>query len=422
MTKKITIIDNVRLGKLVHGGQCLAEAPNGKKLFVWGGLPGELASVKVTKKKSSYMEGIITEIHEASANRIDPVEPLSYLSTSPWQIMNYESENEAKQNILAEAFEREAIVVLKWSEFIAIDQQYNYRNKNEFGFWGAEDGLHLAHYVRGTSGKQMVIGSSLALDAINKAAQDVRDELSRLDVWGGKLKTVLIRSSQSGDAVAALFIKEDLASCSDFTLPASLKGIDIYYSDPKSPASVPTSKLYSLGDVNLTDTINGKKISYDVLSFFQVNIPMFEKALTVIVDQLNREPSVDFYSGVGAIGIAAGSDVLIESDHANVAMAQKNIKGTDTKVVHASSETALEHISADKVLIVDPPRAGLHKDVIQKINEVKPPKVLYLSCNPSTQARDVKLLEEQYRVVYAQGFNFFPHTPHIESLIVLELR
>jgi 23S rRNA (uracil1939-C5)-methyltransferase len=422
MTKKITIIDNVRLGKLVHGGQCLAEAPNGKKLFVWGGLPGELASVKVTKKKSSYMEGIITEIHEASANRIDPVEPLSYLSTSPWQIMNYESENEAKQDILAEAFEREAVVVLKWSEFIAIDQQYNYRNKNEFGFWGAEDGLHLAHYVRGTSGKQMVIGSSLALDAINKAAQDVRDELSRLDVWGGKLKTVLIRSSQSGDAVAALFIKEDLASCSDFTLPASLKGIDIYYSDPKSPASVPTSKLYSLGDVNLTDTINGKKISYDVLSFFQVNIPMFEKALTVIVDQLNREPSVDFYSGVGAIGIAAGSDVLIESDHANVAMARKNIKGTDTKVVHASSETALEHIAADKVLIVDPPRAGLHKDVIQKINDIKPPKVLYLSCNPSTQARDVKLLEEQYRVVHAQGFNFFPHTPHIESLIVLELK
>jgi 23S rRNA (uracil1939-C5)-methyltransferase len=422
MTKKITIIDNIRLGKLVHGGQCLAEAPNGKKLFVWGGLPGELASVKVTKKKSSYMEGIITEIHEASANRIDPVEPLSYLSTSPWQIMNYESENEAKQDILAEAFEREAVVVLKWSEFIAIDQQYNYRNKNEFGFWGAEDGLHLAHYVRGTSGKQMVIGSSLALDAINKAAQDVRDELSRLDVWGGKLKTVLIRSSQSGDAVAALFIKEDLASCSDFTLPASLKGIDIYYSDPKSPASVPTSKLYSLGDVNLTDTINGKKISYDVLSFFQVNIPMFEKALTVIVDQLNREPSVDFYSGVGAIGIAAGSDVLIESDHANVAMARKNIKGTDTKVVHASSETALEHIAADKVLIVDPPRAGLHKDVIQKINDIKPPKVLYLSCNPSTQARDVKLLEEQYRVVHAQGFNFFPHTPHIESLIVLELK
>jgi 23S rRNA (uracil1939-C5)-methyltransferase len=419
--KKQVILENVRLGKLVHGGQCLAEAPSGKKLFVWGGLPGELVSLRVTKKKSSYMEGIVTEVHEASADRLEPIEPLSYLSTSPWQIMTFEVENKAKQAILSESFEREGLKDLQWADFSASEQQLGYRNKNEFGFWGSDDGLHLAHYVRGTSGKQMVVGSALAAEAINVAARAVRDELNRLDIWGGKLKTVLIRASKGGEAVAALFVKEEL-DMGDFKLPEGLKGIDIYYSNPLSPASIPTKKLYSLGDIKLSDSISGKNIIYDVMSFFQVNIPAFEQALTVISKQIGGKPSIDFYSGVGAIGIAVGSDTLVESDDANIVMARQNVKGTDTKVIHASSETALEYVTADKILIVDPPRAGLHKDVIEKINDIKPPKVIYLSCNPSTQARDIKLLQENYNVIHARGFNFFPRTPHIESLLILELK
>ena len=91
-------------------------------------------------------------------------------------------------------------------------------------------------------------------------------------------------------------------------------------------------------------------------------------------------------------------------------------------VVHASSETALEYIKTDKTIIVDPPRAGLHKAVVERILEVQPSKVIYLSCNPVTQARDVNMLTSRYSVTEARGYNFFPRTPHIESLIVLELK
>lgn len=422
MSRKETIIENVRLGKLVHGGQCLAESENGKKIFVWGGLPGELVDVRVTKKKSSYVEAIVMKVLETSNDRIEPVEPKSYLSTSPWQIMTFEAENKAKQNILAEAFEREGITTIKWDDFYAGEQEYGYRNKNEFGFWGSEDGLHLAHYVRGTSGKQMVTESRLASEPINKAARDVRDELSRLEIWGGKLKTVLIRASQNGEAVAALFMKEEL-DMSDFNLPASLKGIDFYYSNPHSPASVPTKKLYSIGDITLNDTIGGKHITYDVLSFFQVNIPIFEQALAEIKKHTSTDSRVvDMYSGVGTIGLAVGADVLIESDAANIAMAKENIQGTVAKLVHATAETALDTIAPEDTVIVDPPRAGLHKDVVEQMLSIQPTKIMYLSCNPSTQARDVKFLLEKYDITYAQGYNFFPRTPHIESLIVLERR
>lgn len=419
--KNPTVRENIRLGKLVHGGQAIAEVPSGKKIFVWGGLPGELVNVIVTKKKGSYFEGVVTEVIEPSNDRISPEEPKSYLSTSPWQIINYAAELKHKDAILREAFDREKVSIPEWSEFETVGEITGYRNKMEFGFWGDEEGLQLAHYVRGTHGKQKVDGSVLTSDAINDAAQSVLQELRRLDVWGGDLKTVVLRSSTDKKAVAALFMKKEL-DMGEFKLPDNLKGIDFYFSNPDSPASVPTKKLYSLGDIKLTDTVMGKDIMYDVMSFFQVNLPVFEKTLETIESTILDGPIVDFYSGVGTIGIVLGAELLVESDEPNIAMARLNAKGTDTKVVHATSETALDYIAEDKILIVDPPRAGLHMKVIDRIAEVRPPQIIYLSCNPSTQARDIRLLSEFYDVIHAQGFNFFPRTPHIESLFVLKLK
>lgn len=438
MIKKEIILENVRLGKFVHGGQCIAYverpdahgAPAKKALFVWGGLPNELVDVRITKKKSSHLEGIVTEVHEASSDRIDALEPLSYLSTSPWQIVSWSAENVAKQAILEESFQREGLEDIAFMPFVYAESEaaaLQYRNKMEFGFWGDEGGLNLAHYVRGSHGKQVVSGSVLAKEEINQAAQALLVEIRKFVVWGGDLKTLLIRRSEDGSVVASLFVKKRDISFDDFQLPENVSGIVIYYSDPKSPASVPTKKVYSLGDIRLTDTLLGKNIMYDVLSFFQVNIAMFQQVLTLIEGEINRSRAehdtisvVDMYSGVGTIGLTVGAGVLVESDASNVKMAKKNTDGRAVEVVHATSESALTYIDANQVLIVDPPRVGLHHTVIDRILEVLPVKVVYMSCNPSTQARDVSLLKEAYKVTFAQGYNFFPRTPHIESLLVLE--
>jgi 23S rRNA (uracil1939-C5)-methyltransferase len=415
------IIKSIMLEKLVHGGQSIAMLTNGKKLFAWGGLPGENVSVRALKQKSTYVEGIVDEVIKASKDRIEPKEPLVFLSTSPWQIMSIDAENKAKQSILEETFSREGLENVEFSAFIVGEDAYGYRNKMEFGFWGDENGLHLANYVRGTHSKAIVDGSALANESINIAARDIRDELNRLEIWGGKLKTVVIRTSLDGSVVAALFAKEDI-NLSKFKLPRSLKGLDVYYSNPKSPASVASKKIYSFGDITLTDSVNGINIMYDVMSFFQVNLPVFELALQEIQKQLKGNNIVDMYSGVGTIGIVVGANKLVESDENNIKMAVDNVKGRKIDVVHGSSETAIEEITSETTIILDPPRAGLHKKVIEKITEFRPPQIIYLSCNPITQARDVKLLEENYKITFAQGFNFFPRTPHIESLIVLELK
>ncbi|MCA9328614.1 class I SAM-dependent RNA methyltransferase [Candidatus Saccharibacteria bacterium] len=438
-------LDNITLVKLVHGGQCIADSPDGKKVFVWGGLPGEVVNIRVTKKKSSYLEGIVTEVLEPSNDRIVPVEPEVYLSSSPWQIMTFEAENKVKQAILEETFEREGFRDVDWASFIAKGKEqpeeaihslpgamrktvgcphegYRYRNKVELGFWGDEDGLHYASYVRGTHGKQIITRNALASDAINYVLDDFLTGLSKFveknGFRAGDFKTAIFRSNQAGEVVAALFTKLE-ADFSDFMKPDSLKGLVIYHSNPKSPASVPTRQLYIKGDIKLNDEVLGKNIMYDVLSFFQVNLPVFEQAALVIKEAVSGEPCVDFYSGVGTIGIPVGADVLVDSDESNIKMARKNALDS-IDVIHATSENATDYIASDKVLIVDPPRAGMHKDVVERVLEVLPPKVVYLGCNPSTQARDVNILSSAYKITYAQGYNFFPRTPHIESLVVLE--
>lgn len=423
--KQQPTISNIRLQKFVHGGQTLGQLPDGKTVFVWGGLPGELVSIRVLKSKSSYAEGIVEEVTESSPDRVDPLEPSVYLSTSPWQNVAWEAENKAKQEILSETFTRGGLNI-SWEPFIAAVSDeaggvYHYRNKMEFSFFGDDKGLHLAHYVRGSHGKQVTDGSVLAMEPINIAARAIVAELNRLKIWGGDLKTVLVRCSQDGATAAALFIKKEALDLQAFVMPTCLQGMDIYYSNPQSPASVPTKKLVTFGDTTLTDKVGKATLQYSVLSFFQVTIPVFERALASINKQTSDTPKIDMYSGVGSIGLGVGDvEFLVELDEANVAMAKENVKGTQTQVVQASSEAALEYIDGDHAVIVDPPRAGLHEAVVHRLLEALPPKIVYLSCNPSTQARDVALLLSGYKIVWAEGFNFFPRTPHIESLIVLE--
>ncbi len=432
---KQEIIENIKLDKLVHGGQCLGQTPEGKLVFVWNGLPGEVVDAVTIKKKSKYLEAIVTKVHKSSPNRIEPIEPDSYISTSPWQIMTFKSENIAKQNILSEAFEREGVKKVTWKPFTAdlTKEGLNYRNKQEFGFWGDEQGIHTAHFVRGSHSKQIVSSSTLANEKINAIIPEFVKSINdfakkQADFIAGDLKTATFRCSGSGEVVMALFVKKKY-EFSTFDAPVGLKGFVVYYSNPKSPASVPTKKLYTSGDITLTDIVGGKNIKYDVLSFFQVNLPVFETALKKITSvvkahkKLSQKAKViDMYSGVGTIGICVGADTLVESDSSNIPMAKVNVEGTETEVVHATSEYAVEHIAPNSVLIVDPPRAGLHSLVIDRILEAKPSKIVYLSCNPSTQARDIRYLSSIYKITFAQGYNFFPRTPHIESLIILELK
>ena len=409
--------------KLVHGGQGLADLPDGRKVFVWNALPGETVMARIIKQKRSYAEAIAEEILEPSSERIEPTEA-NYLATSPWQIMDYAAENHYKSTIAAELFAHEKVFLPKFDQAVHTGSEWHYRNKMEYSFWGDDDGLHLALHQRGSHGKQIVQGSELALPAVDAAANAICIQLGKLQARAGDLKTIIVRTNQKGEAVAALYTK--LTKFTKLELPIELKGLRVYYSNPKSPASVPTELLYELGDVTLEDTLLDKTFSYDVDSFFQVNIPVFELALQQIKEMCKDDLVTDMYAGVGSIGlsVAAKGTQLIELDPATAAMARVNAKnsGLDATVVESSTEKVLEYITADYPVIFDPPRAGLHAKVVNAVLVVLPPKIVYLSCNPATQAHDLALLQEKYVVEHFEVFNFFPRTPHIETLAVLKRR
>lgn len=415
-------MEEVAISKLVHGGQGLGELSDGRKVFVWNALPGEKVQARIIKKKRSYAEAIAEEIVEPSKERVEPKEE-NYLATSPWQILGFKAENTYKKQIVEELFAHEKVKMPKLGAVVTDGKEWGYRNKMEYSFWGDDDGLHLALYKRGTHGKQIVEGSALAMPPIDAAANAICAQLSKLNARAGDLKTIVVRSSQKGEVVAALFTK--LEKFKELELLPELKGLRVYHSNPKSPASVPTKLLYEVGDVLLRDELLGKRFTYDVDSFFQVNIPVFELALGRMKEYCDEPAVTDMYAGVGSIGLSiAGKSVeLIELDSATAKMAGVNAaaSGLDTQVIEASTEKSLDFITAGKPVIFDPPRAGLHDKVIERVLEAKPPKVIYLSCNPATQARDLSKLQQAYKIDFFEVYNFFPHTPHIETLAILKL-
>lgn len=433
MSKKSLPVVQVTLDKIVGGGQSLGTLESGKKVFAWGGLPGEKVEIQVTKKKSSFVEGIVTEVIEPSKERVTPADENSYLSTSPWQIMSFDTEQHYKSALIEEAFELHDIVLPAPITIYSDSKEYEYRNKIEFSWWWDKelDQLDLAFFKRGSHGKLPVDGTSLAQPAINTAGRAIRDALRKRDLQAYQLKTVIIRATQNGEVAMQLYVKDaDFEHLTEEELASlGVIGFELIFSNPKSPASVITERLQAWGETSLTDTILDVPFTYAVEGFFQINVPVYEQALRDMKKWVDpTKPTVDMYSGVGTIGLTIGGDnvTMVEINEHAVREMERNItamKREETiKAILAPSEEALEHITADATIIVDPPRAGLHDDIIQKLLEIKPKRIIYLSCNPVTQARDTAKLAEVYGVKTHQGYNFFPRTPHIEHLVVLDKR
>ena len=471
--------ETLTLEKIVGGGQALGTLADGRKCFVWGGLPGETVTVRITKKKSHLVEAVVEEVISPSPDRIQPRDPDSCLSTSPWQIMPLEVEQTYKAQLIDDAFALHGVALPAAIDIYCDNVAYGYRNKVEFSWYSKAgkygDTLDLAFFRRGSKGKIIVDGTSLARPEINNLARAIRDLLHHKHISARQLKTLLIRCDQSGSCVWQLYLKgrlpEIITADEAAKLPA--QGGEVIYSDPRSPASRITERLARFGNTTLTDTILGIPFRYACEGFFQVNIPVYEQALRDMrewvpynkarqerqLDQLAAHDNtdsqqraisqkksgqlhvgpglfsddiravklstIDLYAGVGTIGLTIGGDniTLVEINADAVREMQRNITELDrtgARAVLAPSEQALDYITGREIVIVDPPRAGLHPDVIATLLQKLPPRIIYLSCNPVTQARDVALLQQRYRIAWHRGYNFFPRTPHIEHLVVLD--
>ena len=409
----------IQIKKLVPGGQGIGVDENGKKGFFWNVLPGEIVTkYRITKNKSHYFEAVAEEIKNPSAHRISPKDNC-YLSTSPWQIMDYNYELVQKQLLMEEQFKQFEIDLThcstmpvcptgktstksthnnglddRYSQSIVRtdSKSYYYRNKMEYSlYWDNEkERIFLAFHERGSHRKIPIVKSSIERPEIFKKAQAIVDELNSRHEEARKYQSLLLRCNQKGETSGGL------------------------YENKKPHPTFP----------NLSDKVLDQSYSYSPNGFFQINLPVYEMALLEIKKHITTSKVLDLYAGVGTIGLSVARDknlTLVECNKFAFAELEKNTSD-DARAILLQSEDALNYITPDATVIVDPPRAGCDKKLLNQMINILPPSIIYLSCNPATQARDVKILLDsgKYQIKNAVPFNFFPRTPHLENLIVLE--
>lgn len=406
----------------------------GKKVHIHGMLPDEEGVVEVKKKQGIFI-GALKEITKASSRRKLP-EETHYLSCSPWQVMEYPLQSELKQGIVASLFGYYDDAPK--AGYTPATQFYGYRTKVEFSFCDREGEndipLSLAFHERGGGAHRLPLpqGCMLASERMNTIALAITAKLRDQGYVSRDLKTLIVRESKSeGKCIAILYAKkEEIAEFSVEDVP-DLSGFIVFHSTEKSPASVPTKFLWGTGDDFLTEVIDGVSIRYSWDSFFQNNIPVFLEAVNMMKQYVTSGSRVlELYSGAGTIGLMlgrAGAKVhAVEIVPAAVESALLNAQVNDVKDYTAEALPAeaidKELMRADDILLLDPPRAGLHPKLIVAIKEKQPKSIIYLSCNPETQARDYSELQELYKIETIQGFDFYPQTPHLESLLILSLR
>jgi|Deesub1362A_J573_1020465.scaffolds.fasta_scaffold00375_8 23S rRNA (uracil1939-C5)-methyltransferase len=416
----------LRLEKFVFGGKALGFY-EGRAVFVWGGIPGEEVRVRIIRKKRDYLEGDLVEVVTPSPLRIPPEEE-HYMSCSPWQIIDYPQEIQWKIEILKELFQRTFMIDIGDFE-LSHGRPYHYRNKLELNFVDTPEGVRIAFYRRQGRSKLPIYGCKLAIDSINRVALSIEEILRRHRIREDQLKTLTLRCNREGEVIGSLYVKEE--GFPDLTGEVSriggLRGFKIVYSSPMFSASVVTEVLYRIGEEYLKERLLHREIYFSDLTFLQVNMDEFEKMMTDLRGFVSQDDRVyDIYSGVGAIGICldAGEVTFVESEEESARLAEYNCKVNGLKnyrVIGERAEVFLRGAGEPSVVILDPPRAGLSKKIIKALLRRLPRRIIYVSCNQSTQARDVKMLMERYRISFFRAYNFFPRTPHIESLMVLDL-
>ena len=378
--------------KFVPGGQAIGTNGDGKKVFLWNALPGEeVIEWRTIKKKSSYDEAIPSVITNFSPHRIQPKDTC-FLSTSPWQIVDYNYELEQKSLLVQEIF-REHDIIIDAPEVITDGKDYLYRNKMEYSlYFDHEDKkIHLAFHARGSHQKIKITSSSLERPEIFRKALEIIDDLNARHEEARKYQSLLLRCNQNGEVSGGLF-------------------------ENKKPHPVFD---------NLKDTILGHEYFYSPNGFFQINLPVYEMALEEIKKYIDTDEVLDLYAGVGTIGLSVARDkklTLVEVDKSAYKELVNNSKDqNNVTTILEKSENVLGYIISTATVILDPPRAGIDKKLIDRLLEVVPPKIIYLSCNPATQARDLEALLAKYHIEDIKTYNFFPRTPHIENLVVLSL-
>ncbi len=464
--KELPLLEGVEIKDVAAEGNAIARVDE-MVVFVPFGAPGDIADVKIDRKKRSYAEGHIERMVSPSPLRVEPrCSHFGLCGGCRWQHLPYSFQLECKQRQVSDALRRIAKVEIPdVLPIIGADPVWEYRNKMEYTFsnksWltyeqmrsGEEfpDRDAAGFHIPGAFDKVLDIDRChLQDDFSNRLRKFVKNfgksngyPFYDLRAQNGFLRTLMVRMASTGQIMALLAFGEDNSE----RIQAVMSAVKNEFPQITSLLYVVNTKLNdTFGDLPVVtysgtpyieEEMDGLKFRVGPKSFYQTNSKQAHRLYEVARDyaRLTGDELVyDLYTGTGTIAnfVArhARHVVGIEyvADAIEDARLNSRVNGIGNTEFYAgdmkdvlTSEFIDAHGRPD-VMIVDPPRAGMHGDVVDVILNAEPRRIVYVSCNPATQARDLALLDVKYRVTAVQPVDMFPHTHHVENVVALELR
>ena len=475
--KPLPILEHITITDVAAEGKSLARVDD-KVIFVPFTVPGDVVDLQITKKKHKYCEARVLRFIEYSNVRAIPkCEHFGICGGCKWQNLPYEEQLKAKQKQVFDQLTR--IGKIDLPEFLPIlgsVKQFEYRNKLEFGFsnkrWLTNEQVAsgetfsnmnaVGFHITGAFDKIYPIEKCHLMDDLhNRLRNTIRDyafehELSFYDLRAqhGLLRDMMIRNSNTGEWMLLIQFGKtidtgngadawelteegrDLMQYIADTFPEITSLLWVY--NPKCNDTFGDLPVHVFkGNDHIYETMEELRFKVGPKSFYQTNTEQAYHLYCVARDFANltgNELVYDLYTGTGTIAnfVARKAKKVIGIEYVPEAIedakVNSEINGIDNTLFYAGdmkdilTEEFISKHGRPDVIITDPPRAGMHEDVVNTILQARPKRIVYVSCNPATQARDLALMDAQYKVVAVRPVDMFPHTPHVENVVLLEVR
>jgi hypothetical protein len=467
--KPLPILEGVTITDVAAEGKSLTRVDD-MVVFVPFAVPGDVVDLQVRKKKHHYCEAEVVRFIKYSERRAEPVcQHFGICGGCKWQNLPYEDQLKAKQKQVHDQLTRIGKVELPdFRPILGSEKIYEYRNKLEFSCsnkrWLTKEevnsGVQLDHknaigfHITGAFDKIYPIEKCWLMDDLcNQIRNEIRDYalnngISFFDVreQTGLLRDIMIRNSSTGEWMVLVQFKfqeqgdeqraHDLLQHIGDRFPQITSLLYVNNQKCNDTFSDQTVEVFK-GKDHITEIMDKLQFKVAAKSFYQTNTQqafhLYEVARQ-LAQLTGKELVYDLYTGTGTIAnfVARHAQQVIGIEYVEdaIADAKANSKcnGIENTLFYAGdmkdilTDEFVEQHGKPDVIITDPPRAGMHPDVIQTILRAAPKRIVYVSCNPATQARDLEVLNEQYRVEAVQPVDMFPHTPHVENVVLLEQR
>ena len=463
---KFHIFENVEVLDTAAKGKSVAKSPDGRVVFLSNAVPGDIVDIRTGRKRKSFFEGKAIKFHQLSDKRVEPeCEHFGVCGGCKWQNMDYKEQLFYKQKEVTNNLIR--IGHLELPEITPIagsDKTYFYRNKMEFSFsdsrWLTEEELQsdiqfedknaCGFHIPGMWDKILDIEKChLQEEPSNKIRNSIKKFALKNDIsffnpraQTGQLRTLLLRISSTGEIMVVIQFCEDNKIKRDLLLNyvinefPEITSLQYILNQKANDTIYDQEVILFSGRDHIFEEMEGLKFKINAKSFYQTNSSQAYELYKIardFADLKGDEIIYDLYTGTGTIAqfVAAKAKKVIGVEAVPEAIkdAKENAKLNkientvfyDGDMAKVFTQDFIKENGIPDIIITDPPRDGMHKKVVEQILTILPEKIVYISCNSATQARDLSLMKEHYSIEKSQSVDMFPQTHHVENVVLLKL-